>query len=167
MRKYSPGPPDSMVLKVTGAAGGLLLILLALAGGLTRLPMPAVIVLYSLSGVLALTLALGWLSRPTRYEVRSDSVAIVRLWPFSTIAIPLSGVKEVRHFKLSGAAPASLGLPWIFGYSGRFGGGELGVFLFFGTGVGEVVSIGAGETYVLSPENPKRFVRHVHDAMGK
>lgn len=167
MKKYFPGSPDPAVWAVTGSMIGLLILLLALAGGLTSLPIPAVVVLYSLAGLLLLLVAVGWLARPLRYEVSDASVTIVRTWPFSAITIPVSEIKEIRHLTVESLRPASAVVAWVFGYSGRFRNDELGDFLLFATGTRETTLIAAKANYILSPSNPKRFVKHVHDLMGR
>ncbi|MDH7482277.1 MAG: PH domain-containing protein [Armatimonadota bacterium] len=168
MRKYLPAAADLIVYKVTGALIAFAILMLALAGGLTMLPMPVVIIMYSLAGATAIILSIGWLIRPSRYEVGNNKITIARTWPFPPITIRLSDIKDVRHLTLESLKPASLALPWIFGYSGRFKSNELGDLFISATGIKEVVLVETNDgKFILSPSNPKRFVKHVHDAIGR
>ncbi|MDI6829490.1 MAG: PH domain-containing protein, partial [Armatimonadota bacterium] len=165
MKKYFPVGADLIVYKITGGMIAFMLFLLALAGGLTMLPLAVVIVMYSIAGLIAAILAVGWLIRPSRYEIGSDRIAIIRTLPFLPIVIPLSEIKEVRHLTIESLKPASIALPFVFGYAGRFRNDELGDFFISATGIKEAVLVATNdEKFILSPSNPRRFVKHVHDA---
>jgi len=164
MKKYLPAGADSMVWIVTICLIALAFLLLVLAGGITSMPAPALVSLYVAAGIVGLVLLTGWLAKPIRYEARDTSISIVRSWPFSTITISKSEIKEVRHVKLEKIKPESLVVGWVFGYAGRFQSSELGSFVLFATNPADVVLIHAGEKYVVSPANPKRFV---NDVLGR
>lgn len=164
MRKHLPSGVDSMVVIVTASFIAVIALLLALAGGISALSRTGLIILYGIAGILALIVAAGWLARPVQYEVRDDSVTIRRSRPFKSITIAKSAMKSVRHFELQSFSPTARSLPWVFGYSGRFRNKDLGDFVMVATGPKEVVVIEAGEKYVISPANPRRFV---HDVSGK
>ena len=164
MKKHFPAGADKTVWIVTTSSIALLFLLLALAGGITSMPISAAIVLYIVAGIIALVLLIGWLAKPIRYEVRDDSVSIVRMWPFSTIRIPKSEITEIRHLRLVSVAPTSVAVIWIFGYVGRFRSNELDSFVMLATNLSEPVLINADERYIVSPANPKRFM---HDLSGK
>ena len=164
MKKHLPADADRLVWIVTASLVAFGALLLALVGGIRSMPVVAVIILYSVAGVVALVLYLGWLARPLRYEVRDDSVTLIRSRPFSAITIPKSAIKEMRHLKLGQIKPAGLSIAWVFGYAGRFQSGDLGEIMIFGTNPGHAVLIHADEKYVFTPSNPKRFM---HDISGK
>ena len=164
MRKYLPAGPNALVWIVTVSLVAVLALLLALAGGIKSMPVSAAIVLYAVSGVVALALAVGWLARPIRYEVGDDTVCIVRSWPFAKITLPRSKIKGTRHVTLEAVLPASVVVVGVFGYAGRFRNPELGNFLLYATSTANTVLINADETYVISPANPKRFM---HDLSGR
>lgn len=164
MRKHYPAGADRVVWIVTGSLIGLCVVLLAVAGGVTSLPTTVVVILYSTAGVTALLIALGWLARSVRYEIRDDSVTIVRTWPFRDVVIRRPDIKEIRHMRGKGFKPSASSLPWVFGYSGRFTSEELGTIAFYGSNPNEIVVIVAREKYVVSPANPKRFI---HDLSGR
>ena len=164
MKKYFPAGADGTVWIVTTSLTVLVLLLLALAGGITSMPAPAAITLYAVAGAIGLILLTGWLAKPTRYEIRDDSVSIVRSWPFPKITIRKSEIKDIRHIKLKSVAPASVAVAWIFGYAGRFQDKELGAFSLFATSPRDAVLISAKQNSVISPANPKRFMQ---DLAGK
>ena len=165
MKKHLPSGADPMVWKVTGSLIAGALLFLALAGGIRPLPLVVLIVFYCIAGILALIVVTGLLGRPVQYEVRDDSITIRRSSPFSSITISKSAIKAIRHMQLESFKPSLPSLPWVFGYQGRFRNSELGTFLMFATSTkGEVVFIEAGEKYVISPGNARRFV---HDVSGK
>lgn len=165
MKKHLPSGADVIVWKVTGSLIALVLLFLALAGGIRPLPLAVLITFYSIAGILGLIVMTGLLARPVQYEVRDDSITIRRSSPFSSITIPKSSIKAIRHIELGSFKPAVASLPWVFGYVGRFRNSEIGSFSMFATNTkGEVVFIDAGEKYVISPGNSRRFV---HDVSGK
>ncbi|HUV05521.1 MAG TPA: PH domain-containing protein [Armatimonadota bacterium] len=164
MKKYFPAGADGTVWIVTSSLVAMALLLLALAGGITSMPSAAVIALYIAAGVIGLILLIGWLAKPTRYEIRDESVSIVRSWPFRRITIRRSEIKEVRHVRLESVMPASAAVAWVFGYAGLFQTKDLGAFLLFATSPRDVVLIRTNQSYVISPANPKRFMQ---DLSGK
>ena len=164
MKKHLPSALDPRVLIVTGSLIALAILFLALAGGIRALSLIPLIILYGIAGILALIIIAGWLARPVQYEVRDDSVTIRRSRPFRSITIGKQGIKSIRHVQLQSFSPTIRSLPWVFGYSGRFRNAELGSFLMLATGVKEVVLIEAGEKYIISPMNSRRFL---HDMSGK
>lgn len=163
MKKYFPAGADRAVWIVTCSLIAFALVVLVIAGAVD-MPSSALIVLYSVAGLVGLVLLLGWLARPVRYEVRDTSVSIARAWPFRSTTIQKSEVKEARHLKLDAVRPSSISIAWIFGYAGRFASKDAGEFLFFGTNPSNAVLISAKEKYVLTPANPKRFL---NDVTGK
>jgi len=164
MKKHLPADADRLVWIVTASLVAFGALLLAVAGGIRSMPLVAAVILYSIAGIVALVLYLGWLARPLRYEVRDDSVTLVRPRPFAAITIPKSAIKEMRHLKLGQIKPAGLSIGWVFGYAGRFRSGDLGEIMIFGTNPEHAVLIHADEKYVFTPSNPKRFM---HDISGK
>lgn len=164
MKKYLPASADRTVWIVTISLGVLLLLLLVLAGGIASLPASVLAAFYTAVGIIASVLLIGWLARPIRYEVRDTSISVARSWPFSTVLIPKSEIREVRHVKLGSTRPASVALCWVFGYAGRFQSQELGSVVLLATNPAYAVLIHAKEKYILSPANPKRFV---NDVLGR
>jgi len=164
MKKYFPAGADGTVWIVTISLMALLLLLLVLAGGITSMPAAAAITLYAVAGAIGLILLIGWLAKPIQYEIRDDSLSIVRSFPFSKITIGRSEIKDVRHVRLKSITPASVAVAWVFGYAGRFSSKELGAFSLFATSPRDAVLISAKQNYVISPANPKRFIQ---DLSGK
>lgn len=164
MKKHLPSGADLIVITVTGVLIGVVILLLALAGGIRALSLTALLILYGIAFVLALVVIAGWMARPVQYEVRDDSITIRRSGPFKSITIGKQAIKSIRHIQLHSFLPTARSLPWVFGYSGRFRSKEFGSFLMYATGAKEVVLIEAGEKYVISPANPRRFM---HDVSGK
>jgi hypothetical protein len=164
MKKHLPADADRLVWIVTASLVAFGALLLALVGGIRSMPVVAEIILYGIAGIVALVLYLGWLAKPLRYEVRDDSVTLIRSRPFAGVTIPKSAIKEMRHLKLGQIKPVGLSIGWVFGYAGRFQSGDLGEIMLFGTNPEHAVLIHADETYVFTPSNPKRFM---HDISGK
>lgn len=164
MKKYLTAAADAMVWIVTGTLMALVLLLLVVAGAIMSLPVPALIAIYSAAAVVALVLLIGWLAKPVQYEVRDKTLTIVRSWPFTSVVIDRSDIREVRSMKLRSIAPSSVVVLGVFGYAGRFKSDEVGSFAFYGTSTRDTVLISAKKDYVVSPANPKRFM---HDLLGK
>lgn len=168
MKKYFPASPDGAVWMVTLILAGILVLLLTLAAGTAPLPPKAVVTLNSISGALAVILLVGWLAKPSRYEVSDTSISIVRTWPFRNISVPTSEIHEVHHLSLGPVIPTGPTLPYVFGYAGEFQNTQLGDFLFFGTGRGQAVVLTTDDRkYVISPANPKRFIKHMNELMDR
>lgn len=163
MKKYLPAGADSTVWVATASLAAFLALVLALAGGITSLPTPAVAALYAVAGIVGLALLAAGLAKPIRYEARDESVTIVRSWPFPRITIPRSEIADVRHIRLESVVPTSLAAPGVFGYAGRFRSDEVGTFTLCATSLGEMVLIRATKSYVISPANPRRFVHELSE----
>jgi len=164
MKKYLPADANSTVWIVTLSLMACLLLLLVLAGGIPSMPASAVEVLYIAAGIIALVLLTGWRAKPMRYEVRDDSVSVVRSFPFSPLVIQKPEIKEVRHVRLGSIRPTSVAVGWIFGYAGRFQSEELGPVVLLATNPANAVLVHADQKYVFTPANPKRFM---NDVLGR
>lgn len=168
MRKFLPAGADSVVWTVTISLTALVFLLLVLARTTASKHTHAAIALSAAAGIVALVLVIGWRAKPIRYELRDDSVSVVRPWPFAAIIIVRSQITEIRHLNLGRVIPTSLTLPYVFGYAGEFRDAELGDFLFFGTDRREAVVLATSDRkYVITPANPKRFIKHMNELWGR
>lgn len=123
-----------------------------------------------------------WMRRTLRYEIRQDSVVIVRAWPFRDIAVPISeiiGVSRPTMEKSEVSFPegwfrSRLANPTVRMPSGRgtvvitrglhdYSVGANGIELFASvTSAQRLVAIECEDrSYLISPEHPDEFVRDI------
>ena len=164
MKKHLPADAERTVWIISSVVVALAILLLAAAGVVPLKFVVARVILYSLAGIVLIIVAVGLLARPVRYEVRDDSLTIVRYRPFADITIPKSAIKELRHVKLGQIKPVSVAVYGVFGYAGRFDTEEQGQVMMIATNPSHAVLVVADERYVITPSNPKRFT---HDLSGK
>jgi hypothetical protein len=164
MKKHLPADADRTVWIVSSVIVALAILFLATTGIVPQKFMGVDIVLYVLAGIALIIVAAGLLARPVRYEIRDDSLKIVRNRPLADITIPKSAIKEARDVKLGWIKPASIAIPGVFGYVGRFDTEEQGQVVMIATNPSHAVLVVADKRYLITPSNPKRFT---HDLSGK
>ena len=118
------------------------------------------------AGFFYLLVDLCWRVKASGYEIRDDSITIVRGWPFKDIVIPLSDVREVRPFKFTLATIRSFGVGGLFSATGFFWNKEAGKFFASVTNLKCAVLIEAKQKFVISPEKPDEFAAAVQQSIG-
>ncbi len=164
MKKHLPAIVDRNVWIITSAVVALAVILLVAAGIVPSKFLVADLILYGLAAIVLAIIGISLLARPVRYDVRDDSLTIVRYRPFADITFPKSAIKEIRHVKLGEIKPVSLAIFGVFGYVGRFKSEEQGSIVMIATNPEHAVLIVTDNRYIITPSNPKRFL---HDMSGK
>ena len=161
MKTYRSAPMDKLTFWVTISVFALLAFFIALA-----LVMRQGFVLWIPVVLMALITGFSWQMRVRRYEVREDSIRIVRGWPLRTITIPLAEVCDVRRYDTSPAHGPTLrlmGVGGMFSSSGVFWNKETGEFFATVTNMGRAVFIQANEKYLISPDAPEGFIADVRE----
>ncbi|MFQ6091305.1 MAG: PH domain-containing protein [bacterium] len=108
-----------------------------------------------------LVLGTSYLFAPHGYTVGESGVVIHR--KAGAVRIPFSRIRSVRQDPLACSlwGVRTFGVSGIFGYFGRFYTGHLGHHIRYATDRHRAVVIEADRTYVISPDDPQRFVRTV------
>lgn len=122
--------------------------------------------MWGAAALVAVVIAISWQMRPARYEVSDEAVRIVRAWPFKSIEIPKAEIKDVRPVKLSTRTIRTCGVGGLFGTGGWFWNKELGHFFVAMTNGHSLVLISNGGKFVISPENPDRFIQDLKSSLG-
>lgn len=122
--------------------------------------------LWGAAAFVAVVIAFSWQMRPARYEISDEGVTIVRAWPFGNIAIPKAEIKDVRPVKLTAKTIRTFGVGGLFGTGGWSWNRDLGNFFVAITNGHKLLLISNGEKFVISPEDPERFVNEVKSAAG-
>ncbi|MCX6377066.1 MAG: PH domain-containing protein [Armatimonadetes bacterium] len=157
---YRPAKMDTAHTIVTVFVFLVLGFFLVLAVSMHEKPM------WGASALVAVVIAISWQMRPARYEVSDEAVRIVRAWPFKSIAIPKAEIKDVRPVTLTWKTIRTCGVGGLFGSGGWFWNKELGRFFVAMTNGHSLVLIANGGKYVISPENPERFVQDLKSSLG-
>jgi hypothetical protein len=153
MKTYRAAPMDGITLGVTISALALFLIITISMLIPFHHAWPTLVI----SGSLILLVVLCWQVKAERYEIRDDTIVIVRGWPFSDIVIPLSEVREVRPFKFTLRTIRTFGVGGLFSSTGFFWNKEAGKFFASVTNLKCAVLIDGKDKIVISPENPDEF----------
>ena len=107
-------------------------------------------------------LLIAYLLAPTGYSVDESEIIIHR--KIGTKKILLSNVHSVRHATIF-LSPAkrvrTFGISGLFGYMGRFNSSELGHHIMYATDKNKGVLIEADKDYIISPDDPQRFIQVV------
>ena len=157
---YRPAKMDTAITIVTVSVFLVLGFFLALAVSMREKPMWGAVAL------VAVVIAISWQMRPARYEIPDVGITIVRGWPFKSIVIPKAEVREVRRLKVTQMTIRTCGVGGLFGSGGWFWNKDLGRFFVAMTNGHKLVLIENGGKFVISPENPDRFVQDVKSSLG-
>ena len=157
---YQPAKMDTAITIVTVFVFLVLGFFLVLAVSTHEKPM------WGAAALVALVIAISWQMRPARYEVSDEAVRIVRAWPFKSIAIPKAEIKDVRPVKLTAKTLRTCGVGGLFGSGGWFWNRELGRFFVAITNGRKLVLIANGGKFVISPDDPDRFVQELKSEAG-
>jgi len=162
-------PWDQRLTVLTVACSTLMLLGAAVAiwASLAIVPPGAGRVVTLAAGVLSLAaLAFGALLAPRGYIVSDDALTIDRL--LRPVRIPLATIQSVEIIpaeRVSGSL-RTLGSGGLFGYYGRFRNQALGRFRMYATRGDGYVLVRAGQSYVLTPDAPARFVETINRSRG-
>lgn len=100
-----------------------------------------------------------WQGRPKCYEIKDNSLVIVRSFPFRNIAIPLANVHDVLAFKLSMGKTLRLwGMSGLFSDTCWCWNRKFGKFFAAITDGDKVVMLSNGRKYAISPKYPDEFI---------
>ncbi|MHB0998349.1 MAG: PH domain-containing protein [Armatimonadota bacterium] len=119
-----------------------------------------------LAGFLAFAIIMAAQLRPLRYELGSESIKIVRGWPYQTITIPISSVSSVDKGDYFGLLARIFGVGGIFSMSGPFWIIGLGIVHTAITNSKRMVLIVANKKYIISPSDPDLFISDLRQRAG-
>jgi hypothetical protein len=113
-----------------------------------------------------LLLAVAW--RETPREITVDGAAVTILRRAGPIAFPLASIRAVRELGPGVTFRRQVGAGGFFGYTGTFQNAELGPVQMLATrSDGRVLLETATQRWVLTPDDPGRFVAAVERRMGR
>ena len=94
---------------------------------------------------------------PKRIAVSYDQILIKNL--FGSVLINIDEIETLEKIEKTGLNLRTFGIGGLFGYFGRFNGGEL----WYVTNTHKKVKIilKSGKVYIISPENPDDFVKEI------
>ena len=157
---YPPAKMDTAHTIVTASVFLLLVFFVVLAVAMPLKPM------WGATALVAVVIAISWQMRPARYEVSDEAVRIVRAWPFKSIEIPKAEIKDVRPVTFTWKTLRTCGVGGLFGSGGWFWNKEIGRFFVAMTNGHSLVLIENGGKFVISPDDPDRFVQEFKSAAG-
>ncbi|MHB0998350.1 MAG: PH domain-containing protein [Armatimonadota bacterium] len=158
-RVYNAAPMEPAIIGVTLFIVGLMAYMIY--GGLTWEGS----LLYT-AGFLALLIIFCAQYKPTAYEIGSESVNIIRGWPFSPIVIPISSVTSVDKLVLKGMTIRTFGVGGLFSAGGWFWNKKIGSFFGAITDSKRTILITANKKYAISPDEPNRFIEDLRTRAG-
>lgn len=104
--------------------------------------------------------------RPFGFKITSDSVRIVKGWPFTTIVIPISEIQSVRRYKFTWMTIRAFGVGGLFSAGGYFWDRQIGSFYAAITDQSRAALVKARKNYIISPADPDAFIATLESRIG-